>query len=233
MRSVPQPGGWFSVEGLASKRNSHPLTQRVCVPAPSLHSRYLLLRYYEPVRLPYGAASRVMHSPRALAALPATPPGLPGSSTDLSPCAVPNHPGEPDGCSLPLLHRRYQASSRMADWPLPVYITRPNRVHLCYGSRVRLARLRQADCSAPRSLGYLLNGQLTGQAPFSLQDQPGLSWRSIHCLLCMRRLIHRLTGCALDTGGAFGRARGRRHEGQCRRHPRKAFNCTTVPHIPY
>jgi hypothetical protein len=180
MRSVPQPGGWFSVEGLASKRNSHPLTQRVCVPAPSLHSRYLLLRYYEPVRLPYGAASRVMHSPRALAALPATPPGLPGSSTDLSPCAVPNHPGEPDGCSLPLLHRRYQASSRMADWPLPVYITRPNRVHLCYGSRVRLARLRQADCSAPRSLGYLLNGQLTGQAPFSLQDQPGLSWRSIH-----------------------------------------------------
>jgi hypothetical protein len=207
MRSVPQPGGWFSVEGLASKRNSHPLTQRVCVPAPSLHSRYLLLRYYEPVRLPYGAASRVMHSPRALAALPATPPGLPGSSTDLSPCAVPNHPGEPDGCSLPLLHRRYQASSRMADWPLPVYITRPNRVHLCYGSRVRLARLRQADCSAPRSLGYLLNGQLTGQAPFSLQDQPGLSWRSIHCFLCMRHCVR--AECRLE----------RIHKGRCMRHP--------------
>ena len=162
MRTVPQPCGWFSVGGLASKRNSHPLTQRVCVPAPSLHSRYLLLRYCRPVRLPHGAASRVMHSPRALAALPATPPGLPGSSTDLSPCAVPNHPGEPDGCSLPLLPRRCQASSRMADWPLPLYITRPNRVHLRYGSRVRLARLRQTDCSAPRSLGYLLNGQLTG-----------------------------------------------------------------------
>ena len=68
MRTVPQPCGWFSVGGLASKRNSHPLTQRVCVPAPSLHSRYLLLRYCGPVRLPYGAASRVMHSPRALAA---------------------------------------------------------------------------------------------------------------------------------------------------------------------
>ena len=42
-------------------------------------------------------------------------------------------------------------------------LTRPNRVHLCYGSRVRLARLRQTDCSAPRSLGYLLNGQLQGK----------------------------------------------------------------------
>jgi len=186
MRTVPQPCGGFSVGGLASKRNSHPLTQRVCVPAPSLHGGYPLLRYCRPVRLPHGAASRVMHSPRAWAASPATPPGLPGSSTDLSPCAVPNHPGEPDGCSLPLLPRRCQASSRMVDWPLPLYITRPNRVHLCYGSRVRLTRLRQTDCSAPRSLGYLLNGQLTGQAPFSLQDQPGLSWRSIHCLSCMR-----------------------------------------------
>jgi hypothetical protein len=186
MRTVPQPCGWFSVGGLASKRNSHPLTQRVGVPAPSLHGGYPLLCYCRPVRLPYGAASRVMHSPRALAALPATPPGLPGSSTDLSPCAVPNHPGEPGGSSLPLLPRRWQASARMADWPLPLYITRPNRVHLCYGSRVRLARLRQTDRSAPRWLGYLLNGQLTGQAPFSLQDQPGLSWRSIHCLSCMR-----------------------------------------------
>ena len=165
MRTVPQPCGWFSVGGVASKRNSHPLTQRVCVPAPSLHSRYLLLCYSGPVRLPYGAASRVMHSPRALAASPATPPGLPGSSTDLSPCAVPNHPGEPGGCSRPLLHHRCQASSRMADWPLPVYTTRPNRVHLRYGSRVRLARLRHADCSASRSLGPSadgLNGQLTG-----------------------------------------------------------------------
>src|SRR5208337_4468733 len=121
MRIVPQPCGWFSVGGLASKRNSHPLTPRVCVPAPSLHSRYLLLCYCRPVRLPYGAASRVMHSPRALAASPATPPGLPGSSTDLSPCAVPNHPGEPGGCSRPLLHHRCQASSRMAAWPLSLY----------------------------------------------------------------------------------------------------------------
>ena len=114
---------------------------------------------------------------------------LRAGSTDLSPCAVPNHPGEPGGCSLPLLPRRCQASSSRkagADWPLPLYITGPNRVHLRYGSRVRLARLRPTDCSASRSLGYLLNEQLTGQAPFSLQDQPGLSWRSMRCLSCMR-----------------------------------------------
>ena len=145
MRTVPQPCGWFSVGGLASKRNSHPLTQRVCVPAPSLHGRYPLLRYYEPVRLPakppqgYAFPSGVgpPHQKSETA-----PPGLPGSSTDLSPCAAPNHPGEPGGCSCPLLHHRRQASSRMGDWPLSLCVTRPNRVRLRYGSRVRL---RQAS----------------------------------------------------------------------------------------
>jgi hypothetical protein len=52
MRTVPQPCGGFSVGGLSSKRNSHPLIQHVCVPAPSLHDRYSLLRYCGPVRLP-------------------------------------------------------------------------------------------------------------------------------------------------------------------------------------
>jgi len=42
-------------------------------------------------------------------------------------------------------------------------LTRPNRFRLRYGSRVRLARLRVTDCSAPRGLGYLLNGQLQGK----------------------------------------------------------------------
>ena len=44
MRTVSQPFGGFSVGGLSSKRNSHPLIQHVCVPAPSLHGRYPLLR---------------------------------------------------------------------------------------------------------------------------------------------------------------------------------------------
>jgi hypothetical protein len=51
----------------------------------------------------------------------------------------------------------------MAAWPLSVCITRPNRVRFRYGSRVRLARLCVTDCSAPRGLRYLLNGQLQGK----------------------------------------------------------------------
>jgi REP element-mobilizing transposase RayT len=46
---------------------------------------------------------------------------------------------------------------------LQVPLTRPNRVHLRYGSRVRLARLRRTNCFVSRSLGYLSNGQLQGK----------------------------------------------------------------------
>ena len=110
----------------------------------------------------------------------ATPPGLPGSSTDRSPRAVPNHPGEPGGCGHPLLHHRWQASSRMAAWPLSVCVTRPNRVRLRYGSRVRLRQASSGE-SLHRPLARLpVEWVITGQAPFSLQDQPGLSWHSIH-----------------------------------------------------
>ena len=42
-------------------------------------------------------------------------------------------------------------------------LTRPNRVRLRYGSRVRLARLRRTNYSVSRSLGYLSNGQLQGK----------------------------------------------------------------------
>jgi hypothetical protein len=69
------------------------------------------------------------------------PPSLPGSSTDLSPRAVLNQPGEPEGCLRPC----FTPSSRLRQvWKLTalVAITRPNRVRLRYGSRVRL---RQAS----------------------------------------------------------------------------------------
>ena len=114
----------------------------------------------------------------------ATPPGLPGSSTDRSPRAVPNYPGEPGGCGHPLLHHRWQASSRMAAWPLSVCVTRPNRVRLRYGSRVRLRQASSGE-SLHRPLARLpVEWVITGQAPFSLQDQPGLSWHSIHRPFC-------------------------------------------------
>jgi hypothetical protein len=42
-----------------------------------------------------------------------------------------------------------------------VFLSRPNRVHLRYGSRVRLTGPRQPDHSVSRRVGYMLNGQLT------------------------------------------------------------------------
>jgi hypothetical protein len=53
-------------------------------------------------------------------------------------------------------------------------LTRPKWVHLRYGLRIRLSRLRQWDYSHPRSIGYLLNEQFTRQAPFSLLDRARL-----------------------------------------------------------
>jgi hypothetical protein len=148
MRTVPQPCGWFSLGGLASKRNSHPLTQRVCVPVPSLHgvTRFsaTMSRSDSQTKPPQGYAFPSGVGPPHKKS--GTTPPLPGSSTDLPPCAAPNHPGEPGGCSHPLLHHRRQASSRMGDWPLSLRVTRPNRVRLRYGSRVRL---RQASPGAP------------------------------------------------------------------------------------
>src|SRR6266571_4722641 len=45
------------------------------------------------------------------------PPGIPVSSTNLSLCAVPNHPEKPSGVLLPLFHHWWQASPSLAGWP--------------------------------------------------------------------------------------------------------------------
>ena len=96
--------------------------------------------------------------PQVVGSSPTARPGLPGSLADLSTRAVLFHPGKPDECVHPLLPHRWQASASSADWPLALCVTRPIQVRLRYGSRVRLPRLRGTDCSAPRSVGYLLNG---------------------------------------------------------------------------
>ena len=108
-------------------------------------------------------------SPFAPRSLPASPllwavrlpqkktAGLPGSSTPLSSRAAPNHPGESDGCIHPLLHHSmagFIRFDRLAT--LICTLTRPNRVRLRCGSRVRLARLRDGDCShSTRLRGYV------------------------------------------------------------------------------
>ena len=106
------------------------------------------------------------------------PAGLPGSLTDLSTRAALSYPEEPDDCSRPLLRRRFQASSSLADWPLLFSVTRPKQVRLRCSSHVRLARLRQRDYSHARLLGYLSNGQPTRYPPFRILDRPGLSWHT-------------------------------------------------------
>ena len=96
---------------------------------------------YEPIRLPARPADGYVFPP-AVEARTLTKPGLPGSLTDLSARAVPSHPGRLGGCKRSLLGRRWQASTHSAGWPPPLSVTRPKRVHLRCGSRVRSAGLR-------------------------------------------------------------------------------------------
>ena len=103
----------------------------------------------------------VMSSRRALVAFATTLQGLPGSSTDLSTRAVPNHPRR---VHLPVASSPaftgFILRGRLAAFDL---LTRPNRVHLRYGSRAHLPSSRQFHYWNPRSFGYMQNRQLHGE----------------------------------------------------------------------
>ena len=116
--------------------------------APSLHDRYSLLRYYEPLRLPARAGTLVMDSLGPLGC--PTLPGLPGSFAVLSQRAVPNHPGRLGGCTCSFLPRRFQASSTLEDWPPSSCVTRPNRIRGYSGSQVCIPGFHRHGC--PRQL---------------------------------------------------------------------------------
>jgi len=83
-----------------------------------------------------------------------TLPGLPGSSTDLSLRAVPNHPGRSGGCLLiaspPITG--FIIFGRLAT---SISVTRPNRVHLRYGSQVCFPGFHQPDCSDSLRFRYM------------------------------------------------------------------------------
>jgi hypothetical protein len=146
---------------------------------------------------------RVMHSPRALACLRRPLRRVSQVPRLIFPHAPsPTTPESPVIALAPLLHHRLQASSRMAAWPLSVCITRPNRVRLRYGSRVRLARLRVTDCSAPRGLRYLLNGQLQGKllsAHEISQASPGAPYIGLY--VCIPNFSRRETPYAHPIDG--------------------------------
>lgn len=133
--------------------------------------------------------SQVMDSLSLSAGLdPAAVPGLSGSSTDLFARAVPFHPGRPARCIRSLLgtpnaiHRvgeplplPWQASPLSGGLATSISVTRPIRVRLRYGSRVRSPGLRRRDRSRRRPVRYLLNEQFARQPPFRLQGPSGLS----------------------------------------------------------
>lgn len=80
----------------------------------------------------------------------------------------------------------------MADWPLSLCVTRPNRVRLRYGSRVHLTRLRVTDYSAPRGFGYLLNGQLQGKllAAYKIsQAYPGAPYIALFAMCAVTEAL--------------------------------------------
>jgi hypothetical protein len=81
-------------------------------------------------------------------------PGLPGSSTDLFLRAVPNHPGRSDECLLiaspPITG--FIIFGRLAT---STSVTRPNQVHLRYGSQVCFPGFRRTDRSVPLRFSYM------------------------------------------------------------------------------
>jgi hypothetical protein len=81
-------------------------------------------------------------------------PGLPGSSTDLSLRAVPNHPGRSDGCLLiaspPI--SGFISFGRLATF---TSVTRPHRVRLRYGSQVCFPGFHQLDYSDSLRFRYM------------------------------------------------------------------------------
>jgi hypothetical protein len=61
---------------------------------------------------------------------------------------------------------------------VPGCVTRPNQVHLCCGSRLRLRGLRTHGYPSARPVGYMSNWQFTWLTPHSQRDRPGLPWRT-------------------------------------------------------
>ena len=95
------------------------LPKHACIQAPSLHGRYPLPRYYEPVRLPIRAASKVMFSLRALASSPSPPRRV--SQVPRSICLHAPSPPTPASPATACAHC-FIAGIRLhhswADWPL-------------------------------------------------------------------------------------------------------------------
>jgi hypothetical protein len=161
----PFPASPFLRLPESPSRDLHPsgflllLHNHVFSKAPLLRGRYPASSLLRASPSPCWAAASVMSSRCALVTLVPTLQGLPGSSAALSTRAAPNHPGRPGGC-LPVASPPVAGFILVGGLATFVFLSRPNRVHLRCGSRVRLPT-RQPRYRCSRSLGYMLNRQFT------------------------------------------------------------------------
>ena len=81
-------------------------------------------------------------------------PGLPGSSTDLFLRAAPNHPGRSGECLL-IASPPISGFIILGRLATSTSVTRPNQVHLRYGSQVRFPGFRRIDYSIPLRFSYM------------------------------------------------------------------------------
>ena len=103
--------------------------------------------------------------------------GSPRFPTDLSTRAVLNHPGKPDDCFYPLLHRQWQASSEFADWPLSNF-NEAESGSLTLGSLVRLAGLRRSRLLAPAPARLRVKRAIYTTTSLQVARSARLSWRT-------------------------------------------------------
>ena len=121
-----------------------------------------------------------MDSPKALAVSPATSPGLPGSSTDLSSRAVPKHPGEPDDCFYPCFIAGVRLHPKGRTGHSQLYpFTRPNR--FAFATAHEFASPGFAPRIAPtrRWFGYMYEWAIYMVSTSQLTRSARLAWRTL------------------------------------------------------
>jgi hypothetical protein len=131
-----------------------------------------LPHYYGPLRLPAAAVMQVMDSPQTVSTtlVADSTPGLPGSSTNLSTRALPNHPGRSNGCVCSLLPRRWQASSPPEGWPPPFTCNEAGTGSLALGLTSSLSR----DTLSPLPQGEALGDRPTSHGWLPSHGRPQL-----------------------------------------------------------
>ena len=148
--------------------------------APLLHGRYPASSLLWASPTPDRTAPSVMYSRGPLGHVPHPPPCRVSQVPRLIyPRALSPTTPESPAAALPVASPPVAGSSSSADWPPSGCVTRPNRVRLRCGSRVRLTGFRRTDRSIPRLLRlhveraiYMVNSfQFTRSARLSLVYQ--------------------------------------------------------------